>query len=110
MHDEPSRSQFSDLPIASQDRSVQQAVLITVIDLHPVHGTVSELARQLTYRPDHFGERDAVERAVFELAGIGLLHHHDFRNRPDALVAPTQAALVAGELLADEGDHDDPRK
>lgn len=25
-----------------------------------------------------------------DLAGLGLLHHHDLRNRPDALVAPTR--------------------
>ncbi|HEX6666767.1 MAG TPA: hypothetical protein VF081_09255 [Solirubrobacterales bacterium] len=103
MHDEPSRSPLADLATARQDRTVRQAVLVTVIDLHPVQVTVSELARQLTDQPDDFSERDAVERAVSDLAGIGLLHRHDFRNRPDALVAPTQAALVAHDLF-DEGE------
>jgi hypothetical protein len=41
---------------------------------------------------------------VTELAGKGLLHKHDFRNRPDAFVTPTQAALWAHELLLDEAD------
>lgn len=41
---------------------------------------------------------------MLDLAGLGLLHHHDFRNRPDALVAPTQAALCAYELLGEDED------
>jgi hypothetical protein len=75
-----------------------------VIDLHPIHATVSELVRQMTLCPDDFGERDRIERAVLDLAGIGLLHLHDFRNRPDSLVAPTQAALCAFDLLDDIED------
>jgi len=106
MHDEPIRSRFSDRTAVQQDRTVQQGVLIAVIDLHPIQATVSELVRQLTRDPGDFCERDAVERAVFDLAGVGLLHRHDFRNRPDSLVAPTQAALVANDLLLDEGGDD----
>jgi hypothetical protein len=104
MHDQRSRSTSSDLTTADQDRITQQAVLIVVIDLHPVHATVSELVRQMARSPDDFGERDGIERAVLDLAGIGLLHRHDFRNRPDSLVAPTQAALCAWDLLLDEED------
>jgi hypothetical protein len=85
-----------------QDQINRLAVLLMVIDLHPAQATVSELVRRLTLRPADFEERDRVERAVLDLAGIGLLHHHDFRNRPDSLVAPTQAALCAYELLMDE--------
>lgn len=103
MHDQRSCCFTSDLSTARQDQQSQRSVLATVIYLHPTGLTVSELVRLLTSCPDHFGERDAVERAIFDLAGIGLLHRHDFCNRPDALVAPTQAALVAGKLLADEG-------
>jgi hypothetical protein len=89
-----------------QDQINRLAVLLMVIDLHPAQATVSELIRRLTLRPADFEERDRVERAVLDLAGIGLLHHHDFRNRPDSLVAPTQAALCAYELLMDEKDED----
>jgi hypothetical protein len=89
-----------------QDQINRLAVLLMVIDLHPAQATVSELVRRLTLRPADFEERDRVERAVLDLAGIGLLHHHDFRNRPDSLVAPTQAALCAYELLMDENDED----
>lgn len=91
---------------AQHDRIVQHGVLIAVIDLHPIQATVSELVRQLTRDPADFCECDAVERAVFDLSGVGLLHRHDFRNRPDVLVAPTQAALVANDLLLDEGRND----
>jgi hypothetical protein len=107
MRDQRSCSSNGDLTTAREDRKVQQAVLVVVIDLHPVQATVSELVRQMTLRPDDFGERDRIERAVLDLAGIGLLHRHDFRNRPDSLVAPTQAALCAWDLLLDEEDEDD---
>lgn len=107
MQDEPNGFRVTDLSTARQDQRIQRSVLVKVISLYPVVTTVAELVRQLTARPDHFGERDAVERAVLDLAGIGLLHRHDFRNRPDALVAPTHAAIVAGELLAGEGADDE---
>jgi hypothetical protein len=103
MRDQPSHSSNGDLT-TREDRRTRRAVLLAVISLHPAHATVSELIRRLTLRPDDFGERDRIERAVLDLAGIGLLHHHDFRNRPDSLVAPTQAALCANELLVNEVD------
>ena len=87
-----------------QDQITRSAVLLVVIDLHPVHATVSELVQRLSVAPEDFGEHDRIERAVFDLAGMGLLHRHDFRNRPDSLVTPTQAALCAYELLMDEED------
>ena len=40
-----------------------------------------------------FAERDAIERAVRDLSGAGLLHSHD------AFVMPTRAALRFSELL-----------
>jgi Fe2+ or Zn2+ uptake regulation protein len=81
---------------------VQSAVLLTLIDLHPVQVTASELVRQLAASPEDFGECDQIDRAIRELAGAGLLHRHDFLNRPDAIVAPTRAALFARELLTDD--------
>lgn len=106
MRDQRSCQAPSALTTARKEQMTQQAVLMAVIDLHPVQVTVAELVRQLTRRPDDFGECDAVERAVFDLAGVGLLHRHDYRNRPDALVTPTQAAFVAHDLLLDEGGDD----
>lgn len=107
MRDQRSCCNASALTTARQDRATQQAVLVVVIDLHPAHATVSELIRQMALRPDDFGESDRIERAVLDLAGIGLLHRHDFRNRPDSLVAPTQAALCAFDLLDDKEDEED---
>jgi hypothetical protein len=104
MRDQRSRSTNGDLTTARQDQIAQQAVLLIVIDLHPAHVTVSELIQRLTLSPRSFGERDRIERAVVELAGMGLLHKHDFRNRPDSFVTPTQAALCAHDLLMDEED------
>jgi hypothetical protein len=92
---------------ARQDQATQKAVLMAVIDLHPVQATVSELIRQLAFSPEDWCERDRIERAVIDLSGIGLLHRHDFLNRPDLLVTPTQAALVANELLMDEYEEED---
>jgi hypothetical protein len=104
MRDQRSCPEPTQLTTAEQDRSIRHAVLITVIDLHPAQVTVSELVRQLTASPEHFGERDAIEQAVIDLAGFGLLHRHDFRQRPDAFVTPTQAALCAYELLSEDED------
>lgn len=101
MRDQRNRSVPSDLTTARQDQISQQGVLHAVIDLHPAQVTVSELVSQLTRYPDDFGERDGIERAVLDLAGVGLLHRHDYLNRPDALVTPTQAAILAHELLKD---------
>jgi hypothetical protein len=97
--DEPIR-----LTTAEEDRRTRHSVLIAVIDLHPAPVTVSELIRQLTRTSEDFGECDAIEQAVIDLAGFGLLHRHDFRKRPDAFVTPTQAALCAYELLSEEED------
>jgi hypothetical protein len=104
MRDQRNGSVPSDLTTARQDQLTQQAVLVAVIDLHPAQVTVSELVRQMIRAPDEFGERDRIERAVFDLAGMGLLHRHDYLNRPDSLVTPTQAALCAYNLLTDEDD------
>jgi len=104
MRDQRSCPEPIRLTTAEEDRSARHSVLIAVIDLHPAPITVSELARLLTRSSDDFGECDAIEQAVIDLAGFGLLHRHDFRKRPDAFVTPTQAALCAYELLSEEED------
>ena len=102
MRNQRSLPRPSDDAPAADERRDQLAVLVTVIDLHPVQVTLSELLRELVLDPDDFGEGDRVKRAIRDLAGVGLLHHHDFRNRPDALVVPTRVALRASELLTDD--------
>lgn len=87
---------------AHRDRKLQRAVLDSVVGYHPVQLTVSELIREIATEPLTFGARDGVRRAAFDLAGLGVLHRHDFLNREDSLVIPTRATLHVYALLEDE--------
>ena len=73
---------------AAEDAALESAVLQQVLALHPATVTLEELARELREE-----DRDAMERAVRDLAAAGLLH------RSEALVLPTRAALRFDELL-----------
>jgi hypothetical protein len=75
------------------DRGVENAVLQRVIEVHPAQLTVAELVRELAGEDPEFAERDAIERAVRDLSGVGLLH------RNDEFLMPTRAALRYSELL-----------
>jgi hypothetical protein len=77
---------------SAQDAATESAVLQQVLALHPTVITVAELVRELGESND--GSRDAVERAVRDLSGAGLLHRSD-----DSFVLPTRAALRFDELL-----------
>ena len=72
---------------------MESAVLQQLLALHPVQLTLAELAREVTDDPEQFAQRDAVERAVRELASAGLVH------RGNDFVVPTRAALRFDELL-----------
>lgn len=74
------------------DLATEAAVMRQVLDVHPVLLTTEELIRELGGGSPGFAERDAVERAVRDLAGVGLIHHHG------DLVLPTRAALHFNEL------------
>jgi hypothetical protein len=76
-----------------EDRAQESAVLQHVLALHPTAITIEELVRELDPDRDSFAQRDAVERAVRDLAGSGLLHEGE------SLVRPTRAALRFDELL-----------
>lgn len=76
-----------------EDETMESAVLRQLLDLHPTRLTLEELAREVASNGGSFAERDAVERAVRELTGAGLLH------RGEEFVAPTRAALRFSELL-----------
>jgi hypothetical protein len=78
---------------AAEDAATESAVLQQVLEVHPTQLTVVELVREIAGESTDFATRDAVERAVRDLAGAGLLH------RRDAFVAPTRAALRFSELL-----------
>jgi hypothetical protein len=77
----------------AEDAAAESAVLMRVLDLHPSQVTVAELIREIGGEQVGFAERDALERAVRDLSGAGLLHHHE------DFVLPTRAALRFNELL-----------
>ncbi|HYJ21475.1 MAG TPA: hypothetical protein VEW07_05560 [Solirubrobacterales bacterium] len=78
---------------AAHDAVTESAVLQRLLDLHPVQVTAAELVREVGGMSPGFAERDAIERAVRDLSGAGLLHSHD------GFVLPTRAALRFSELL-----------
>lgn len=76
----------------AEDEGVESAVLRQLLDLHPTQLTLAELMRELGGDGGSFADRDAVERAVRDLAAVGLLHKGaDF-------VTPTRAALRFNQL------------
>lgn len=75
------------------DLGIEKAVLQRVLEVHPAQLTVAELVRELAGEEPEFAERDAIERAVRDLSGVGLLH------RNDDFLMPTRAALHYSELL-----------
>ena len=78
---------------AEADAATESAVLQQVLDLHPTVVTIEELAREFDAGDRSSPERDAVERAVRDLVGAGLLHQND------SFVLPTRAALRFEALL-----------
>jgi hypothetical protein len=77
----------------AEDEGVESAVLRQLLDLHPTRLTLEELTREVGGSRGSFAERDAVARAVRDLAAVGLLH------QGEEFVAPTRAALRFSELL-----------
>ncbi len=88
--EDPTRSS-AEAP-ASADLRMERVVLAFLLNEHPTRLAVRELAFALDAKD--YAEKDAVARAVRELAGVGLL-------RVDGeLVSPTLAALRFNELEA----------
>lgn len=75
------------------DLATESTVIKQVLDIHPVLLTLPELVREIAGEEPSFAERDAVERAVRDLGGVGLLHQHG------EFILPTHAALHLNELL-----------
>lgn len=76
-----------------EDLATESAVLQQLLDLHPTQVTVAELVREIGGESAGFAERDAIERAVRDLGGVGLLHSSG------GFALPTRAALRFSELL-----------
>lgn len=77
---------------AGEDAKAERVVLAFLLEEHPSQLTIPELSRALNARPDGFSANDAVERAVRELDGAGLLHCQG------GFVLPTRAALYFARL------------
>lgn len=75
------------------DLATESTVMRQVLAVHPVLLTTEELIREIAGEQAEFAERDAIERAVRDLGGVGLLHQHG------EFVLPTRAALHFSELL-----------
>jgi hypothetical protein len=80
-------------PTEAQDIRDQGVVLIHVLTRHPTLLTIPDLVREITSGSKDFAEGDAIERAVRELNGVGLLHC------PSGLAVPSPAALRFLKIL-----------
>jgi hypothetical protein len=77
---------------AEDDREAEQAVLAFLLEEHPAQLTIPEVSLALNAAPASFPAFDAIERAIRELDGAGLLHcHHGFAT-------PTRAALYFAHI------------
>ena len=92
----PTRCTLSDRSDAiPRDERDQAIVLAFVLDEHPTHLTIPELCRALYAHPGDFEANDAVERAIRDLDGAGLL------SCRDGVVAPTRATICFNRLETD---------
>lgn len=76
-----------------EDSTLEAAVLRQLLALHPTQLTLAELIREIAGEDAGFAQRDAVERAVQQLAADGLVH------RNGDVVLPSRAALRMDELF-----------
>lgn len=78
-------------PPDQEDLMVQSCVINVLFQRHPVQLTLGELVKEIVTHPDDFAERDAVERAVRDLAKGGVVHQGEF-------VIPTRTAFYCRDL------------
>jgi predicted RNase H-like nuclease len=89
------RAQHVPADPSAQDVKAERAVLAFLINEHPNQLTVAEVSWALNHGPVEFEAEDAVERAVRELVGAGLV------RCSDGFVLPTRAALYFARLEED---------
>jgi hypothetical protein len=77
---------------ATEDLRDQAVVLTLVLSNWPTNLRLSDLVREIAKDPDHFAQRDKVERAVHDLVVAGLVF------RCESVVLPTRAALHFNRL------------
>ena len=76
-----------------QDKAIEFAVIALILSRHPAQLTFAELVREVADDPSQFPQVDAIERAVRDLGGVGLL------NRNGDFLVPSQAALRMDSLM-----------
>jgi len=77
---------------ADADRKVEWAVLGYLLDADPDRLTIPEVSCAMNAGETDFGSEDAVERAIRQLVGAGLLHCCG------GFILPTRAALYYWRL------------
>jgi hypothetical protein len=94
MHDQPRGAGDSRaMTTAEEDAREERRVLREVLTIYPESLTLEELTRELTVGSSEYSDKDAIERAVRDLIGCGLLH------RLGELVLPTRPAVVFHALI-----------
>jgi hypothetical protein len=78
--------------LTADDTKAERAVLAFLLDEYPVQLTIPELSLALNAAQGDFAANDAVERAVRELVGAGLVRCQG------AFVVPTRATLYVERL------------
>jgi hypothetical protein len=91
MHDDDSSRR--ELLNHEEDDRTEAAVMGLVLEQHPAQLTLTELALMMVGANQEYKGTDAVERAVRDLVGTGLLH------RNGDTIRPTVAALRFHDLL-----------
>lgn len=76
----------------TEDTTAERAVLAVLLDEHPSQLTIPELSLALNVAEGDYTASDAIERAVCELVGAGLLRCQG------AFVVPTRAVLYVERL------------
>jgi hypothetical protein len=79
-------------PDVTEDDILQSAVLAILLDAYPAQRSEDELVRELTADPRDIAQGDAVQNAIRELVGAGLVH------RSGSFVFLTHAAVRSEEL------------
>ena len=77
---------------ANEDRKTEWAVLGYLLDEHPDQFTIPEVSRAMNAGETDFEREDAIERAIVQLVGAGLLHCCG------GFILPTRAALYYSRL------------
>ena len=77
---------------SAEDVKAERVVLAFLLEEHPSQLTIPEISQALNAAPDSFPAFDAVERAIRELDGAGLVHCCG------GFVIPTRGALYFARL------------